>query len=85
MFHTGYYVYRHLTADGRTIYIGKGIGPRAWELKGRDGYHKNCILEFTHDYVEIEAHGLEEREAILLERRLIRAEDPIANIQERIK
>ena len=85
MFHRGQYVYIHRTPDGRFLYVGRGIGPRAWSLKDRDEYHKSQIEFYEHDYVEIVAHGLSVHEATLLERRLIRQEDPPANIQERIK
>ena len=82
MFHK-HYVYRHLTLDGRTLYIGIGNQGRAWEITKRDKYHKSQLLTFNHDYVELEATGLTRDEAILMERKLIRLEDPICNIQER--
>ena len=80
-----HYVYEHRTADGRLIYVGIGKEGRAWEQTKRDPYHRNMIQEFTHDYVELTHTGLERSEALRIERRLIRNEDPCCNICERIK
>ena len=85
MYHQGHYVYRHLTPDGRTIYVGIGQAGRAYELKGRDKYHGELIMSYTHDYVEFEAVMLTKEEAVCLERKIIRLDDPICNIQGRVK
>ena len=84
MFHKNY-VYEHRTADGRLIYCGIGIEGRAWEITKRDSYHRKQLLSFDHNYVELVATGLTRDEALKIERRIIREEDPICNIQERIK
>lgn len=80
-----YYVYMHRTADGRCFYVGKGKEGRAWDIYDRSGYHKKELLSFNHDYVEIIESNLTESEAIIIERKLIREEDPPGNIQGREK
>ena len=79
-----YYVYTHTTSDGRMIYCGIGIEGRAWEQKHRDPYHKQMIKSFDHNYVELVKTGLSKGEALCEERKIIREEDPLCNIQERI-
>ena len=80
-----HYVYEHRTPDGRLIYVGIGKEGRAWEQTKRHSFHHNMISSFDHDYVELTDTGLSEDEAILIERKRIREEDPVCNIQERIK
>ena len=80
-----HYVYEHRTPDGRILNVGNGSEGRAWTITGRDGYHRDQLLSYTHDYVELTHTGLERHEALLIERKVIREEDPPANIQERIK
>ena len=84
MFHQ-HYVYEHRTEDGRLLYVGIGNQGRAWEITKRDSYHRKLLLSFTHNYVELVETGLTKEEALLSERRRIRDEDPICNINERIK
>ena len=81
--YNNYYVYIHRTEDGRCLYVGKGTQGRAWDISSRDGYHKRYLEGYTHDYVEIVESNLSEEEAIKAERKLIREEDPPANIQGR--
>ena len=84
MYHL-HYVYTHTTEDGRMIYCGIGVEGRAWEQTKRDPYHRDLLKSFDHDYVELIATHLTKDEALLKERRTIRSEDPICNINERIK
>ena len=78
-----HYVYRHVTIDGETIYIGIGRQGRAYEIDRRDGYHRNIIKDFEHNYVEFGKTNLTRDEAVALERKLILEEDPRCNIQWR--
>ena len=80
-----HYVYEHRTEDGRLVYVGIGKEGRAYEQTKRDPFHKKMLLEFTHNYVELTHTHLTREDALKIERRTIREEDPVCNIQERIK
>ena len=83
MYHK-YYVYLHVSEDGRIIYCGIGTQGRAFQQTGRDSYHHNIISKYEHDYVQIVATHLDKEQALMIERGIIRDEDPVCNINERI-
>lgn len=66
-----HYVYLHLRAsDGTVFYVGKGSNKRAWSAAGRRKWWKSIVAK--HGFkVEIAQGGLDEKAAMLLEKRLI--------------
>lgn len=66
-----FYVYLHLTEDTNEVfYVGKGKGPRAYKLSGRNKFWHNVVNKhgFT---VKIVEENLTEEQSILLEKKLI--------------
>ena len=80
-----FYVYTHVSEDGRVLYIGKGKARRAWHYKTRDAAHKAWIDEQSHEYVEIVEQNLTELDAFRLESRMLASGEysPTYNIQQR--
>lgn len=83
--HDLFYVYAHYI-DQELIYIGKGKGGRAWEVKSssRNDEWWSRIIKAMEDgvihNVRIIAAGLEEEEALAIERELIRIRRPSCNV-----
>jgi hypothetical protein len=66
-----YYVYCHSKiTDGRTFYVGKGCGQRAWSLDGRTKEWLKIAVEHGRQ-VHILQAGMSEQKALDLERSLI--------------
>lgn len=65
------YVYGHYKADtGELFYIGKGIGKRAWLMKGRSQYWQRVATKHGVE-VKILEDGLTDAEALARETQLI--------------
>ena len=80
MYHK-HYVYAHVDEFEYPMYIGIGVQGRAWEIKKRDGCHRNWLNEQEHAYVQLWDTHLTRDEALKLERRYIRDNDTKFNIQ----
>lgn len=68
-----YYVYEHREADtGRTFYVGKGFGNRAWRMDSRNN-HWNNVRNKHGLSVHLVYEGLSERQAFYIESEIISA------------
>jgi len=76
------YVYYHIdTLSLETVYIGKGTGNRAWNFK--DKARNNIWIKYKKENklkVKIIAANLSEKEALCVERALIKVVNPILNL-----
>lgn len=75
-----FYVYQHIDTDGEIVYVGKGKYDRAWTVYRNNPEHvewlkQNLPLPVVHIY----ARDLLEREALDLEKELIRTLQPKFN------
>ena len=81
-----FYTYAHYTPTGRLFYIGKGVGRRAWSVKGRNKYWKNIVSKHGDPRIEVLANWSTEAEAFDHEKFLIWCfrdmGQPIANITD---
>lgn len=75
-----YYVYRHIDDDGSIVYIGKGKWDRAWVSSKRDEPHKTWMRNHLPNLnVDFVATGMDELNALELERALIKEFQPRFN------
>lgn len=82
------YIYAHILPEsGQIIYIGSGQQERAWSLYKRSDPHQSVLNNIQRmgfspsDYVVILKGGLEAKEALVEELRLIKETKPMFNQQ----
>jgi len=82
--HRDFYVYEHRRkSDGRTFYVGKGRGRRAWDFHHRHTYWKRIAAKDGVDVVLL-YEGLTERSSLDLEKQIISAygRDGLCNLTD---
>jgi len=78
---SNYYVYNHVDADGSIVYVGKGRYDRAWSINRSNPAHVDWIKEQLPFLNVIIVHsGLEEQNALDLEKTMIRVVQPKFNV-----
>ena len=78
-----FYVYYHINKNtGEIVYIGKGKHNRAWNFADKSRNEDWVNYKIKNDLiVKIIVADLDEEEAFIIERELIKIKNPILNIQ----